>query len=167
MDFYTLIFYFFAVLTLAAASVVVFGKNVVRSAFALLFAFIGVAGLYVLLYADFIALAQVLIYVGGILVLIVFGIMLTTSVIDVNIRENALNAFPGVILASAAAGTLIGAVTSTEWRKVINYVPPEKTIEDIGRELLTRFVLPFEVASVLLLVAIIGAAMIARREKRI
>ena len=86
MDLYDIVFYFFGVIVLASAWVVVSSRNIVYSAFALLFTFFGVAGLYVLLSADFLAVAQVLIYVGGILVLLLFGVMLTNKVVSVDMN---------------------------------------------------------------------------------
>lgn len=166
MDLYTIAFYLFAFITLSAASVVVFSKNIMYSAFALLFAFFGVAGLYVLLMADFIALTQLMIYVGGILVLVLFGVMLTTRVISVDMRTGTIQTLPAVIIVAALAGTLVGVFWSTDWRILPASTGFEKTAPKIGEMLLSNYLLPFEVASVILLVALVGAAMIARREKK-
>ncbi|NBC66589.1 MAG: NADH-quinone oxidoreductase subunit J, partial [Bacteroidetes bacterium] len=76
MEFTAILFYVFAILTIGSASIMVFSKNIVHSAFALMFTLIGVAAIYVLLYADFLAATQLLVYVGGILILILFGVML-------------------------------------------------------------------------------------------
>lgn len=166
MDLYTLIFYLFAVITLGAASIVVFSHNIVRAAFALLFAFFGVAGLYVFLLADFIAVTQLLIYVGGIMVLILFGVMLTSSQINVDAKTGTVQMLPAVIVTAALAATLVGIFWSTDWKVSAHMTNADKTASQIGELLLTKYVLPFEVASVVLLVALIGAAMIARREKK-
>ena len=90
MNFVDLAFYFFAVVSLFSAGVVVFSRNIMYSAFSLLFTFFGVAGIYVLLNADFIAVAQLLIYVGGILVLLLFGVMLTNKVVSVDMKTGTL-----------------------------------------------------------------------------
>lgn len=164
MDLFTIIFYAFAVITLGGGAVVVFSRNIVHSAFALLFAFFGVAGLYVLLMADFLAITQLMIYVGGILVLILFGVMLTSQVLDVQIKTGTIQTFPAVLAVSALAGTLVGIFWSTDW-KTTAAPPMEATAAKIGEMLLTSYLLPFEIASVVLLAALIGAAMIARREK--
>jgi NADH-quinone oxidoreductase subunit J len=166
MDLYTIAFYLFAIVTLSSASVVVFSKNIIYSAFALLFAFFGVAGLYVLLMADFIALTQLMIYVGGILVLILFGVMLTTRVINVDMRTGTIQTLPGLLLVAALSGTLIGVFWTTDWRLMPSFAGFDKTAPAIGELLLTSYLLPFEIASVVLLVALVGAAMIARREKK-
>ena len=90
MDIITIAFYFFAILIIASGIVVVLSKNVMHSAFALMFTFFSVAGLYVLLNADFLAITQIMIYIGGILVLIIFGVMLTTRITGVDIKTGAI-----------------------------------------------------------------------------
>lgn len=168
MDLVTIVFYVFAVLTLASAFVVVFSRNIVHSAFALLFAFFGVAGLYVLLTADFLAVTQLLVYVGGILVLLIFGVMLTHRVVSVDIRTGSIQMLPGVLLVAALAGTLVGMYWSTDWTLLAQPdSAPASTAPVIGELFLTNYLLPFEIASVILLVALVGAALIARREKQI
>jgi NADH-quinone oxidoreductase subunit J len=166
MDVYTIVFYFFAFITLGSASVVVFSKNIVYSGFALLFTFFGVAGLYVLLTADFIAITQLMIYVGGILVLVLFGIMLTTRAINVDIRTGTFQTLPAALVVGALVGTLGTVFWTTDWKISPDAVGFEKTAPRIGEMLLSTYLLPFEIASVVLLVALVGAAMIARREKK-
>lgn len=166
MDLVTLTYYFLAGLIIISASVVVFSKNVMYAAFALLFTLFGVAGLFVLLNADFLAITQIMIYIGGILVLIVFGIMLTSKVTGVNVKTGTLSKFQRIIaglLALIFCISLIVIFNSTSWY-LSNVQPPQSTINLIGNELLTNYLLAFEAASVLLLIAIIGAALIARRK---
>ncbi len=165
MNWYDIIFYVFALLTIVSAVGVVFSRNIVYAAFSLLFAFFGVAALYVLLAADFIAITQILLYVGGILVLIVFGIMLTSRANSVEMKKGILRIAPSVIVAGVIAGTLIGVLTTTRWPSA-GMGPAEETAKPIGTLLMTNFVLPFELASILLLVALVGAVIIARREER-
>lgn len=167
MNMYDIIFYFFALVTVASAGVVVFSKNIVYSAFALLFTFFGVAGLYVLLNADFLAVTQLLIYVGGILVLLLFGVMLTANTISIDIRSGSLNVLPAVSVVAAVAGMLGGIFYTSDWYVNAQMSPltSETTSKEIGAALITTHVLPFEIASVILLVAIVGAAMMARRER--
>jgi NADH-quinone oxidoreductase subunit J len=167
MNFYDIIFYFFAVITLCSAGVVVFSRNIIYSAFSLLFTFFGVAGMYVLLAADFLAVAQLLIYVGGIMVLLLFGVMLTNKVISVDIKTGTLQTFPATILVAMIAGVLCGVFYATDW-KVLR-VPPSgiTTSIPLGEMFMTTYLLPFEVVSVILLVALVGAVLIARKEKTI
>jgi len=166
MDLFTIIFYVFTILTLVSASVVVFSKNIVRSAFSLLFTFFGVAGLYVLLMADFLAITQLMIYVGGILVLVIFGVMLTTRQINVDAKTGTIQTLPSILIVAAIAGTLVGMFWSTHWPQFGTLPETISSGKNIGELLLTSYLLPFEIASVILLVALIGAAMIARREKK-
>jgi NADH-quinone oxidoreductase subunit J len=164
MDLYEIAFYFFAVLTIASAIVVVSARSIIYSAFALLFTFFGVAGLYVLLNADFLAVTQLLVYVGGILVLLIFGIMLTTKVFDVPIRSETLHVVPAIFITGAIMGTLVGIMIRTEWF-TISRLEWGPTTRFIGQKLMTDFLLPFEVASVVLLIALLGAVIIARKER--
>jgi NADH-quinone oxidoreductase subunit J len=166
MDLFTIVFYAFALLTLVSASVVVFSKNIVRSAFSLLFTFFGVAGLYVLLMADFLAITQLMIYVGGILVLVVFGVMLTTRQINVDAKTSTVQTLPAALIAAAIGGMLAGIFLSADWKRMGTLPDTVASGPKIGEMLLTSYLLPFEIASVVLLVALIGAAMIARREKK-
>jgi NADH-quinone oxidoreductase subunit J len=167
MDIYTIIFYFFAVITLGSACIVVFSRNIVRAAFALLFSLFGVAGIYLFLLADFIAVTQMLIYVGGIMVLILFGVMLTSHQINVDAKTGTIQTLPAILIAACIGGVLVWVFGITDW-KVNPHLPElETTAPKIGELLLTKYLLPFEVASVVLLVALIGAAMIARREKKV
>ena len=106
MSFETIIFYVFAFVSIASAFFVVLSRNIVRSAFALLFTLMGVAAFYVLLLADFLAVTQLLIYVGGILVLLLFGVMLTNRQISVDIRTGNIQTLPAVLIVAALAGTL-------------------------------------------------------------
>jgi NADH-quinone oxidoreductase subunit J len=118
----------------------------------------------VLLNADFLAVTQLLIYVGGILILLVFGVMLTSKVIDVRMRAGALQTIPAVILVAGLAGVLCGVFYVSDWKRAP--LPELKsTAPKLGEMLMTTYLLPFEVASVVLLVALVGAAMIARKEK--
>jgi NADH-quinone oxidoreductase subunit J len=164
MTLYDIIFYVFAILTIVSAGLVVFSKNIVYSAFSLLVTFFSVAGIYVLLNADFIAITQLLIYVGGILVLLLFGVMLTTNVTNVELNAQTLKAIPATIIAAIVAALLVSTVISTRWK--VNETPPmNNTVKGLGELLLTKYLLPFEIASIVLLVAIIGAAFLARRDK--
>ena len=166
MDLFTIVFYAFALLTLVSASVVVFSKNIVRSAFSLLFTFFGVAGLYVLLMADFLAITQLMIYVGGILVLVIFGVMLTTRQINVDAKTSTVQTLPAALIAGSITGMLIGMFWSTDWKRMGTLPDTVASGPKIGEMLMTSYLLPFEIASVVLLVALVGAAMIARREKK-
>jgi NADH-quinone oxidoreductase subunit J len=158
------IFYVLAALTVGSAAVVVFARSLIYSAFALLFAFLGVAGLYMLLGADFLAATQLLVYVGGILVLLLFGVMLTHKIYDLDLRSEVTQFGPGVIVAAGVFAILTLTALRTQWATGPGR-PPAVTTAEIGGLFMGRYLLPFEAASVLLLVALMGAAMIVRRRK--
>ena len=157
------VFWVFATMTVASAAVVVFARSLIYSAFALLFTFFGVAGLYVLLGADFLAATQLLVYVGGILVLLLFGVMLTHRIYDLDLRTEKTQLGPGLIVGAGIFIIFVNAALITEWPAVPR--DPAPTTQEIGRLFLGEYLLAFEAASVLLLVALIGAAMIVRRKK--
>ena len=156
-------FFGLAAFTVAAALLVVLGRNIVHSAVALIFSFCGVAGIYVLLDAEFLAAVQVLIYVGGITILLLFAIMLTTRIAA---RVNVFNEQVGLSAVIAVGITAVLVYASVTGIQILGEAPsPLETAPALGRLLLTTHVLPFEVASVLLLVAMVGAIILARREK--
>jgi len=157
------VFWVFAILTVASAAIVVLSRTLIYSAFALLFTFFGVAGLYVLLGADFLAATQLLVYVGGILVLLLFGVMLTHKIYDLDLRTETTQFAPGVIVAVGIFVILTATAVRTQWMGVGR--PPAPTTKEIGRLFLGQYLLPFEAASILLLVALMGAAMIVRRRR--
>jgi NADH-quinone oxidoreductase subunit J len=158
-------FYGFAAMTVFSALAVALTRRVVHAAFALLFTFFGVAGLYAFLSADFLAAAQVLIYVGGILVLLVFGVMLTHRVTQMELKSSSIQVVPAGLVALALLGLLAFVIYGTPWNASA-VRPSGPTTEAIGRSLLTDYALPFEVSSILLLAALMGAALLARREAR-
>ncbi|MFA6234610.1 MAG: NADH-quinone oxidoreductase subunit J [Bacteroidota bacterium] len=159
----TILFYVFAALTILPAFVVVFSRSLIYAAFSLLFTFMGVAGLYVLLSADFVAVAQIMVYIGGIMILLVFGVMLTRRATDVEIGTSMMKTMPALIVVGFALGTLVVVLTGAKWLQVENQPQIQGTSLEIGELLMTTFVLPFEVAGILLLVAVMGAALIARK----
>ena len=157
-----ILFYFFAAITVGSAAVVVFSRSLIHSAFALLFTFFGVAALYVFLGADFLAATQLVIYVGGILVLLLFGVMLTHKLYDLNLKTETFQFLPGLLIMLAVFLTLAGVIMNTSWLSR-GERPMNPTTAEIGELFMKDYVLPFEIASVFLLIALIGAAMIVRR----
>ena len=158
------VFYVFAVTTVLSAGVVVLARSLIYSAFALLFTFFGVAGLYVLLGADFLAATQLLVYVGGILVLLLFGVMLTHKLYDLELRSEVTQFLPGLIVTAGLFAILTVTAFRTQWTVGAGRAP-SPTTREIGQLFLSQYLLPFEAASILLLVALMGAAMIVRRRK--
>lgn len=157
------LFFALAVLTVAGAAAVALARNILHSALGLLGALLGVGGLYVYLSADFVAVTQLLIYIGGVLILILFAIMLTSRITEVTISNTSFGLAGGVALFVAVAPVLLAVALVTPWavREPGALVPSTVAI---GNGLLTRWLLPFEVASLVLLAALIGAVVIARKE---
>jgi NADH-quinone oxidoreductase subunit J len=159
------IFLGFAALTIGSAAVVAFARSIVHCIFALLFTLFGVAGLFALLNADFLAAAQVMIYVGGILVLLLFGVMLTHKVASVDMKNPSFQRGWAGLLCATMLVVMLAVIFRTPWpvaeRPVVHPTPPA-----IGIHLMTDFLLPFEVISVLLFAVLVAAALMARREVR-
>ena len=158
----TVAFYFLAGVTLASAIGVVTRRNLVHSAFLLALTFLGVAGLYLLLEAEFLAAVQALVYSGAVAVLMVIGVMLTH-------RENMDETNPSnsMILLGATAvpalfGVIVWAVLATPWKTGAGAVVP---VADLGRRFLTDFAVPFEAVALLLLAALIGAVVLFKGGK--
>ena len=157
-----IVFILTAIVTVGSAVVVVVSRSLIYSVFSLLFTFFGVAVLYVFLGADFLAGAQVLIYVGGILVLLLFGVMLTHRLYNLNLTTERFQPIAGTLIAAAVFASISLAAFKTKW-KLVGEKEMEPTTQQIGEAFLSSYLLPFEIASVLLLVALIGAAMLVRR----
>lgn len=155
-------FWFVVILTVGSALIVVLNEKLIYSAIALLFTLFGVASLYVFLWADFLAGVQVVIYVGGILVLIIFGIMLTNRITSVNISHTSVQKGMGGVAVLGIIIVLGIMILNTPWYHT-EFVEPAQTTATIGTLLMMEYLLPFEVASLLLLAALIGAAMLSRR----
>ncbi len=149
--------------TVITAIWVVLSPNLIHSAVSLLFTLFGVAGLYVFLYADFIAATQIIIYVGGILVLIIFGVMLTNNIADPKLTNKSQHQLLAGIFSFALLIMLSNIVFDTNWY-VKELIIRDSTVNDIGMMLLSTYLLPFEVVSILLLAALIGAAMLSRKK---
>ena len=154
-------FFALAGLTLLGAVAVVTLKNLFRSALALVVAFIGVAGIYFLLQAEFLAVVQILIYVGAITVLILFAIMLTRRLMEQGLFQLSGKWWLAAPL-SLGLFALIGLVAwSTAWPQRPKEALPSDAVAALGQQLMTTYLLPFEIASVLLLVALVGAIVVA------
>jgi NADH-quinone oxidoreductase subunit J len=157
----TVVFVICSLVTLGAALAVVTSRNLFHSALFLVLSFVGVAGLYVLLEAPFLAAVQILVYVGAIAILIVFAIMLTRRLMakDLVQRNTQWNlAFLGALFLFVA---LVLVLLRVNW-PVVEAAVPEETINILGQDLMGTYLMPFEVASVLLVVALVGSIIIAR-----
>ncbi len=160
-------FWILSATTVAGALLVLLSRNLLHALVFLVLSFLGTAGLFLTLSADFLAVAQVLIYAGAISVLIVFAIMLT----PLASRDNAssLYAAPGVLLGAAIAALVAFTALDVGWPELEGAALDARgfgsTVARIGELLLGQYVLAFEVASVLLLFALIGAIVLVREDE--
>jgi NAD(P)H-quinone oxidoreductase subunit 6 len=157
------VFYLLAAITVASALGVALSRSIVYSAFSLMGALLGVAAMFVLLGADFLGVVQLLVYVGGILVLTLFAVMLTHRISDVNVSNRAVGRGAGLIVVGVMSVWMIQVARKAVW---VVKAPAEAapTTYGIGHAFLTDFVLPFEVASIVLLAALVGAIVVSRKE---
>ncbi len=160
-----LLFYAVAGSTVFGALAVCFTKNIVRMAVWLLVTLVSVAMLYFLLAANFIAAVQLIVYAGGTLILLIFGVMLTSKSPWVKFEPSKVE----VVYAAAVCGLLVAVLafilTATIWPPAQEQLDAT-TVADLGRSLMTTYVVPFEVAGVLLMIVMVGAAHLARQEKQ-
>lgn len=158
-------FYLAGFLAIAGAIGVVAVRNVVHAAIFLLLSLVSVAAVFLFLYADFLALVQLLIYAGAVVILLLFGLMLTRAGGGKVAVDNPQK--PLAILAAAVILAILGyASVSTRWMATAGVTLQRVDITQLGDSLFTKFVVPFEVASLVLLVALIGAIVIAKVEER-
>jgi NADH-quinone oxidoreductase subunit J len=148
-------------LTLGSAGIVAFSKNIIHSALALLGTFMGIAGLYITLSADFLAATQILVYVGGTLTLILFAVMLTSRIEDMKESNPRAGIAPAFGLVTVVLLVLGKVATQTDWPAVQKAAMPSTA--KLGHAFLGEYLLPFEIGSVVLLAAMIGAVVLARR----
>ncbi|MHB9154789.1 MAG: NADH-quinone oxidoreductase subunit J family protein, partial [Endomicrobiales bacterium] len=157
------LFYALAAALLAASVGVVSARNIFHSGLLLGAALLSVAGIYLLLGAEFLAAVQVLVYVGGILTLILFAVMLTHGINDKTVRQASEQKGRAFLASLLVFVVMAFALYATPLPESASPAPAADTAR-VGAVLFTQAVLPFEVLSVLLLVALIGAVIIARRD---
>jgi len=158
-----IVFYLFAFVIIVSALAVVSLRNIFHCALFLILCLFSVAGIYVLLHAEFLAVVQVLLYVGAVAILMIFAIMLTSKLAGREVQMTNEQTFIGAFLSLILVAGLIFSLTDTVFR-INSSAPPDNSTFTIGRLLMTEYVLPFEMVSVLLLAALIGAIVLARRE---
>lgn len=161
----TIAFYLMAAVTVIGGLGVVLKKNIVHNSLFMILSFVGVAGLFILLNADFLAAVQILVYAGAVAILIGFGVMLTRRP---DIKESApFNklVLPAGIVVIGTLGIMVWLIGATDWG-VMAAEGPVDSIGQIGLMLAREFVVPFEAAAMLLLMAMIGAVVVAKEVKK-
>lgn len=163
-----ILFYIFAVLAGVSAIGVAVSRNIVRAAVCLFFTLVSAAALYFLLHAEFLAAVQLVVYAGGTLILIVFGVMLTSSAPSVSYQPRRVEVLFAMLLGVAMLVVLVLAtidwLAKTPLREAA--MTADYPIQELGVALLGDYLLPFELVSVVLLVVMIGAAYLAKVRRR-
>jgi len=179
MNLTTILFYVMAFITLGSALFVAYSGSLVRSVFMFFITLFGLAGLYVFALADFVAITQIVIYVGGILVLILFAFMLSNKeTLSTLKRESSIfigfKNWPSLILSMLFFVVIVSVILKAMPDKLIwisqavkagdTFKPTDTTANNLGINLMTRYLLPFEAISILLLMVLVGAAHLSRKE---
>jgi len=167
MDWQVIIFWLVAFVTLGSALSVVFLKNIVHSTLALILTFLGVAVIYLTLHADFLAAVQVLVYAGAVSILIVFGVMIITRG-DGKMDETNLFGkykYPAAVVVFIFLNAVSYLIIKTPWQ-VKAGLQSKNTVGDIAELLLSDYVIGFELAAILLTIAMVGAILIAKEVKK-
>lgn len=152
-------------IVIGSATVAAFARNIVNAAYSLFFTLLGMAGFYILLGSDFLAITQVVVYVGGILVLLMFGVLLTNRSQEELMEDGKLFGLAGVVAGLFFFLVLAQIILTANWGQAAESEIVPST-GGIGTNFLTTYVLPFEFSSVTLLVCLIGAAYMARRKEQ-
>jgi len=158
-----LVFFAFATLSVIGALGCALSRNIVYSAFSLLATLFGVAALFAWLSADYLAITQLIVYVGGVLVLFLFAVMLTNKITDSEDSNPLVNVTAALPVGLAMGALLVTVAVQTPW-EVLAKTTSTETTSLVGNALLTEYLLPFEAASILILGALVGAVMMARKE---
>ena len=165
-----LIFLFFAAIVLGAGLALGFSRKLITAAFLLFLLLFGIAGLFVFAGAPFLAVSQIVVYVGGILILIIFGLMLTQQRIFDQPATRLHFVIPGILVAGGMAAFLIYMGKQVDWEQLAwakesaQQSTSLSNTEVLGTHMLSNYLLPFELMSILLLIALIGAAYLTRDE---
>lgn len=157
--------YVLMALGVAGAIAAVTVRNLFHAALAFAFTLLAVAGIYLALKADFLAVVQILIYVGAIMTLVIFVVMLTERFGDKNIPQSNSLSLPAWILICLTFGGFINFAHNTPWPIKAEGVGAAVSVYDLGVALMTTYAFPFEIISVILIAALIGAVLIAKKDK--
>ncbi len=139
-------------------------RNLFHCALCLAAALIGTAGIYVALQAEFLAGVQILLYVGGVITLVVFAIMLTEHLAGKTLRQNNSQSLPALVGLAGFAALLIRLILKTPWPVTGTALKATAPVMELGRALMGTYVFPFEVISIVLIAALIGTVVIAKKD---
>ena len=149
-------------LVMLGTGIILFSRSVVHAAYALALTLIGVAGVYVLLNAELLAVVQILLYAGGVVILLAFGIMMSNRMKEGQVLSGTKNRLLAAVISLSLFSLLVYLISSTTWRPAAQSMP-EAQIEFIGVAFLTEHIVAFELVAFVLLVVLVGAAYLAKR----
>lgn len=167
MDINSVLFYVFASIAVLSAGFIAITKKIIYAAFALMATFLSIAAIYIFASADFIAITQIMVYVGGVLILIVFGVMLTSRLSGKAVLSGNSNGFWGWLCGTGIFILLLFVIESIDflgisWMKdSTSHQVQDTTTQTLGYGLMSNYLLVFEIVAILLLVALIGAVVLA------
>ena len=165
MSIYEVLFWFLTVVAISCALGVVLSRNPVNSVLFLILTFFSISGHYILMNAQFLAIVNIIVYAGAIMVLFLFVIMLMNLNADTEPQKNRLVQLAGVISGGALFLVILAALKASSRGELEQASTDIGLIKNLGRTLFTQFVLPFEISSVLFLSAMIGAIVIGKKEE--
>ncbi len=167
MEISKLLFFAFAAMVMLPVVYLVFAKDIIRAAFAVVISLLGIAALFVLLHAEYMAVVQILIYAGGVIVLLIFGIMLTKRIGDEGVFTQHRGIFSGVLAFVAFLSILVWLIRSAGEELTGETVTSGDQVKQIGVLFLTDYLLAFELIAFILLVALVGAAFLAKKSSNV
>ena len=160
-----IVFSFIALSTCIFAFLTVRSRHIFHSAIWLTFCLMNIAGIYFFLNAQFLGVIQVLVYIGGIITLFIFAIKLTAHIDDPSIRQVNEQVIPSTLAVAALCGMLFYIIGLSPWAGSVSGDHAGPTLKDLGQSLMTKYILPFEYISVVLLAVMIGAIVIGKVKK--
>ena len=162
MNLKDIIHYFFLLLAALAAVGILMAKNVLHAALALIICLLSIAGIFVLLHAELLAVTQIMVYAGGVVILMIFGVMLSSRVANKPLNVETAREIPGFITGAGLLFIIVYALTTTSFSLHPNSsTPASNNVREIGFQLMSSYVAPLEIAGILLLISLIGAAVTA------
>lgn len=159
-------FLLFAAIAIGSALMVVLARSPIRSALSLMVSFVQIAAIFILLRSPFLAVIQIFVYVGAVMVLFLFVIMMLDVKKEAEARFLVTGKAPIIVVAALLGIEMVALiVTSTKFPALLNgALPPAGTVRELSKSLFSDYLLPFEIASIILLVALVGAIVLTRRE---
>lgn len=156
----TILFIGLLIMIFTGVGIIVFSKNVVHAAYAIALTLVGLSGIYVLLHSELLAIVQILLYAGGVVILLAFGIMMTSR-LGGEVKTKSKNKLSAALLSASLFGLLVYLISSTDFPQKEMH-PKEPQIAAIGIAFLTDHLVAFELVAFILLVVLVGAAYLAK-----